>query len=196
MGSSSDVVPDVVSGLVSKTVSGGRVIGTLAVVSAALLGGAVPKSAVAACWRPPVVGVVVDAYREPACRWCAGNRGLEYRVEGELAVRVAAPGRVVYAGAVAGDRYVVVELANGWRHTYGRLSSTQLQTGDVVLAHAEIGRAVHRFFFGLRIGDDYADPAPHLGSIVGRWRLIPLDGTAARPAPSPSIRCRVSRPAR
>ena len=38
----------------------------------------------APCWFPPVTGTVTDPYREPPCPWCAGNRGLDYRVGGDV----------------------------------------------------------------------------------------------------------------
>ena len=146
----------------------------------------------APCWRPPVAGVVVDPFRAPACTWCAGNRGIEYRVESRSAVSAAASGTVAFVGEVAGIRYVVVELPNGWRHTYGRLASAAVEVGDVVVGGTEIARTTTEFLFGLRIGDEYADPAPHIGRVVGRARLIPIDGSAARPAPPARLRCRVA----
>jgi murein DD-endopeptidase MepM/ murein hydrolase activator NlpD len=143
----------------------------------------------APCWFPPVVGTVTDPYREPPCRWCAGNRGVDYQVGDDVAVRAAASGRVVFVGTVVDVRYVVVQTARGWRHTYGRLTSTTLLPGAVVLADGVVGRASGTFFFGLRIGDDYADPAPFIGALRTRARLIPLDGTPARPAPPARPRC-------
>jgi murein DD-endopeptidase MepM/ murein hydrolase activator NlpD len=137
----------------------------------------------APCWRPPVDATIVDDFRAPPCVWCAGNRGLEYAIDGTTAVVVAASGHVEFVGAVAGVRYVVVRLPNGWRHTYGQLRSTSLDTGDMVLAGGTIGRATDRFFFGLRVGDDYADPSPYLGVMRARPRLVPLDATPPRPAP-------------
>jgi murein DD-endopeptidase MepM/ murein hydrolase activator NlpD len=136
-----------------------------------------------------VIGTIADPYREPACRWCAGHRGIDYLVGSDVLIRAAASGRGVFAGTVVDVRYVVIQLPSGWRHTYGQLSSSSLESGDVVLAGGAVGRASGRFFFGLRIGDDYADPAPFLGEIVGRRRLIPVDGTAPRAAPPPRLRC-------
>jgi murein DD-endopeptidase MepM/ murein hydrolase activator NlpD len=141
------------------------------------------------CWFPPVVGVVADPFREPPCRWCAGNRGIDYRVDDDVVVRAAESGRVVFVGVVVDVRYVVIQLAGGWRHTYGQLTSTPLELGDVVLANGVIGRASGTVFFGLRIGDDYADPAPFVGTLRSRARLIPSDGTPARPAPPVRPRC-------
>ncbi len=143
----------------------------------------------APCWYPPVVGEVTDPYREPPCRWCAGNRGIDYRIDGDVGVRAAATGTVVFVGTVVDVRYVVIEVASRWRLTYGRLTSTPLELGDTVLADGIVGRASDTFFFGLRIGDDYADPAPFIGALRARPRLIPLDGTPPRPAPPARPRC-------
>jgi murein DD-endopeptidase MepM/ murein hydrolase activator NlpD len=170
-------------------------IASLSVLAVALN----PSTAAAApCWFPPVVGTVTDPFREPPCPWCAGNRGLEYRVAGRTVVRAAASGRVVFAGSVAGVRYVVVQLANGWRHTYGRLVSTPLELGDAVLANAIVGVGADTFFFGLRIGDDYSDPAPFIGVMRTRPRLVPIDATPPRPAAPARPRCQqpVSSPER
>jgi murein DD-endopeptidase MepM/ murein hydrolase activator NlpD len=146
----------------------------------------------APCWRPPVAGVMVDPFREPACTWCAGNRGIEYEVDRNSRVSAAGSGTVVFVGEVAETLYVVVELPGGWRHTYGRLASTRVVTGDVVIAGAEIARTTMEFLFGLRIGDEYADPAPYIGELVGRARLIPVDGSDPRAAPPARARCRVA----
>lgn len=146
-------------------------------------------SSAASCWLPPVAGVVTDPFREPLCRWCAGNRGLEYRVDSSTRVRAVAPGVVVYAGEVAGVGYVVVRHGDGRRATYGRLVERAVARGDQVVSGARLGTASGTFYFGLRNGDRYVDPAPHLGRLVGRPRLIPTDGSAARPAPTPRVRC-------
>ncbi|MGB0113680.1 MAG: M23 family metallopeptidase [Ilumatobacteraceae bacterium] len=141
------------------------------------------------CWPSPVVGIVTDPFREPECRWCPGNRGIEYEVAANTVVRAAASGTATFVGDVAGVVYVVVESPSGWRLTYGMLVSTTLEVGDRVLAGTTVGRASGRFHFGLRVGDDYRDPAPHLGRLVGRRRLIPVDGAPARAAPAPTLSC-------
>ena len=167
-----------------------RLLTACAVAVSTALGALTPAVEASPCWWPPVEATVVDPFRAPPCVWCAGNRGLDYRVDGSADVRAAAGGLVVFAGTVADFRYVVVQLPNGWRHTYGQLTSTRLELGDVVLAGSAVGRVTDRFFFGLRIGEDYADPAPYLGEVIGRRRLVPVDDTPPRPAP-PSIRCQV-----
>lgn len=149
-----------------------------------------PPTAVAApCWRPPVTGTIIDPFREPPCPYCPGNRGLEYRITGRSPVQAVESGVVSWAGLVAGERYVVVRHGNGWRATYGRLASASLRTGDVVLGGQRIGDAEDLLYFGLRDGFRYIDPAPFLGELVGRWRLIPTDGRDARPPPAPRVRC-------
>jgi murein DD-endopeptidase MepM/ murein hydrolase activator NlpD len=149
-----------------------------------------PDTAAAApCWVPPVSGVVSDPFREPSCPYCAGNRGIEYRVGSSAMVRAVGSGIVSWAGTIAGTTYVVVRHRDGWRVTYGRLSNASLRTGDVVLAGTAVGRASGSFYFGLRVGQRYVDPAPFLGERRGRPRLVPVDGRAARPAPPARWRC-------
>ena len=142
-----------------------------------------------ACWLPPVDARVVDPFRPPPCAWCAGNRGLEYGTTGGTVVRAVAAGEVTFSGTVAGERYVVVRHADGRRATYGGLAGSPLRTGDVVAARSVVGATEGHLYFGLREGDVYIDPAPFLGRLVGRPRLVPVDGTAARAAPPPRLRC-------
>lgn len=170
---------------------GPRRVIVASVLAAALL---TPSDAALAmpCWQPPVVGRVIEPFRAPACPYCAGNRGLDYRVGPNTSVRAVAAGVVSWAGTVAGTRYVVVRHGNGWRTTYGRLASTALGTGDRVATGSLIGSASTRFYFGLRIGEEYRDPAPHLGRLVGRPRLVPTDGTAGHRPPPPRLRCAAS----
>ena len=103
-------------------------------------------------------------------------------------VRAAAAGVVSFAGVVAGTRYVVVDhAAGGLRATYGDLAASELAVGDVVAAGAVVGRVGERgLHFGLRRGETYVDPAPLLGRLVERPRLVPTDGTPPRPAPPPA----------
>jgi murein DD-endopeptidase MepM/ murein hydrolase activator NlpD len=142
------------------------------------------------CWRPPVPDAeIVDPFRSPTCPWCAGNRGLEFRVDAPVGVGAVASGSVTFAGRVAGVAYVVVELPSGWRLTYGRLASIEVATGDVVLAGRRLGVTSEAFYFGLRIGDTYVDPSPFLGTVVGRPRLVPTDATPRRAAPPARTVC-------
>lgn len=145
------------------------------------------------CLLPPVAAPVVDPFREPSCPWCPGNRGLTYATDPDTAVRAAAAGTVTFSGTVAGIRYVVVDHGDGRRATYGGLAGTALSAGDPVTAGAIVGRSMSELHFGIRQADDYVDPAPLLGRLVERPRLVPTDGTPARPAPPPRLRCPVAR---
>jgi len=160
-------------------------------LAAAALFVAVP-SVVAApghCWRRPVAAAVVDDFREPACRWCPGNRGLEYGTAAGDQVSAVATGVVVFSGSVAGTRYVVVELADGLRITYGNLTGPLPTTDAVVVAGSVVGSAAGHLHFGVREGDRYVDPAPMIGELRGVPRLIPVDGTPRLPAPPPMLTC-------
>lgn len=141
------------------------------------------------CWRPPVSAPVVDPYREPACRWCPGNRGLEYDTRVGAPVRAVAAGDVTFAGTVAGRRYVVVEHHGGWRTTYGDLVARMVERGDRVVARSIVGIADTTFHFGLRDRLGYRDPAPFLGRLTSPPRLVPLDGSAGAPPGRARLRC-------
>jgi murein DD-endopeptidase MepM/ murein hydrolase activator NlpD len=162
---------------------------SLLVVVSVLVPGPVIGSS--GCLLPPVAAPVLDEFRQPACEWCPGNRGLQYGGGAGMAVRAAAAGTVTFSGVVAGTRYVVVEHAvGGLRATYGGLVSTGLRVGDVVAAGSIVGETdAPGLYFGLRRGDSYIDAAPLLGRLVERPRLVPTDGTARRAAPPPALRC-------
>lgn len=142
-----------------------------------------------ACWAPPVDAPVVDPFREPACRWCPGNRGLEYGTTRGADVSAVAAGRVTFAGVVARVRYVVVEHADGRRVTYGNLAASALRKGDPVVRGSRIGSAAGPFHLGVREGDRYVDPAELIGTWRGVVRLVPTDGSPPPPAPPPRLVC-------
>jgi murein DD-endopeptidase MepM/ murein hydrolase activator NlpD len=168
-----------------------RPVVLLAAICLAVPGGAALASP---CWPPPVTAPVSDPYREPPCRWCPGNRGIEYATAPGAEVRAVAAGHVAFAGEVAGTLYVVTELANGWRLTYGGLAERTVSRGDAVVAGMLLGRTAGSFHLGLRdraaAGDDaYLDPTRYLGEWRHRPRLIPADGRAGVPAPPPALTC-------
>jgi murein DD-endopeptidase MepM/ murein hydrolase activator NlpD len=142
------------------------------------------------CYTPPINAAVVDPFRAPDCPYCAGNRGLEYEPVPGSVVRAAAAGTVEFSGTVVRVRYVVVRQSDGLRASYGFLATTDLRLGDRVSPGQRIGTTTRRFFFGLRDGERYIDPQPFLGTLVGTPRLVPIDGSAPRAAPTPRLRCR------
>jgi septal ring factor EnvC (AmiA/AmiB activator) len=148
-----------------------------------------PVVAALPCLLPPVTAPVVDPYREPACPYCAGNRGIEYATHAGQPVLAAEDGVVTFAGSVAGTRYVVVEHADGLRVTYGRLAAIGVAEGARVRRGQPIGAASEQFFLGVRRGEDYLDPASMLGTWRRHVRLVPLDGTPPRPGRPPALVC-------
>ncbi len=164
-------------------------VGLLLLVAVAL-GLCQPVGAGGPCWPPPVDGVVVDPFRDPGCVWCPGNRGIEYEVEPGAAVRAVAAGTVTFSGEVAGERYVVVELASGWKLTYGRVASTTLAAGAPV-ARGDDRRAARRTGSCSGSASTASTPTRRRSSARtsgdGVW--FPIDGRPARPAPPPRLRC-------
>jgi murein DD-endopeptidase MepM/ murein hydrolase activator NlpD len=142
-----------------------------------------------ACYAPPVRAPIVDPFRAPACAQCAGNRGLEYATDPGTPVSAVAPGTVSFSGVVAGTRYVVVDQSDGYRATYGKLAAATVVVGSQVRAGAIVGTTTAAFYFGLRVGEEYVDPAPMLGTYRYRPRLVPVDGTARRAPPPPRLAC-------
>ena len=146
-----------------------------------------------ACWRPPVTAPVSDPFRQPLCRWCPGNRGIEYATHTGDAVTVVTAGEVTFSGSVAGVAYVVVRHPDGKRATYGNLSDRLAARGDVIATGAVVGHDAGAFHFGLRDGDRYIDPAPFIGHFAGVLRLVPADGSAPAPSGPPRLVCSATR---
>jgi len=121
----------------------------------------------------PVDAPVVDGFRAPAGPYGPGNRGLEYDTQPGQVVRAAAPGSVVFAGMVAGERHVTVLHDDGRRSSYSFLASIDVSTGQVVADGAPIGTAGELLHVGVREGDVYVDPAALFGTEVRSVRLVP-----------------------
>ena len=141
------------------------------------------------CYLPPVNSAIVDPFRAPACLYCPGNRGLEYQPVSGSIVIAAAAGEVEFNGVVAGVRYIVVSQVDGRSATYGRLSASRVPVGASVGRGDVLGTTTERFYFGLREGNRYVDPAPFLAVLRYRPRLVPADGSLPRRAPPPTITC-------
>jgi murein DD-endopeptidase MepM/ murein hydrolase activator NlpD len=152
-----------------------------------------PAAQASACWRPPVPAPVSDPFREPLCRWCPGNRGIEYATRAGDAVTAVTAGEVTFSGSVAGVDYVVVRHPDGKRATYGNLSDRLAGRGGVIARGTVVGRAAGTFHFGLRDGDRYIDPAPFIGHSAGVLRLVPADGSAPAPSGPPRLVCSATR---
>jgi septal ring factor EnvC (AmiA/AmiB activator) len=168
-----------------------QLVATVATLVAATAMSA-PVHAAAECFWPPVDAPIVDHFRDPACPYCAGNRGLEYTTAPGTPVRAVAAGTVTFAGDVAGTRYLVIQHADGRRATYGRLATINAVEGTVVAAGSIVATTTAALYLGLREGEVYVDPEPLLGRLRRPARLVPIDGTAARPPAVPTLTCAAS----
>ena len=127
------------------------------------------------CLALPSDAIVVDPFRAPKCARCAGNRGIEYAVPVASAVRSGLSGRVVFAGEVAGVRYVVVRARDtpSVRVTYGGMGETTVsrgdpvRRGDVLGLASESGNAASTgaasLHVGVRVGETHVDPQTMAG---------------------------------
>ena len=141
------------------------------------------------CLLPPVHAPVAQPFRAPACPYCAGHRGLGYRVASGTPVRAIGAGTVSFAGSVAGVRWLVVRHPDGTRASYGHLLHLEVASGDTVVAGQVLARSSRRLHLGLRDGTTYVDPATRLGRWSGRVRLVPSSGAPPRPGPAPTLVC-------
>ncbi len=129
-------------------------------------------------YRPPVDAPIVDAFRPPAQKWNAGNRGVEYATTSDEPVAAAAGGVVAFAGQVGGQLHVVVLHADGVRTTYAFLRSIDVHRGDTVAQGQRVGTAGDTFHFGARIGEVYVDPMLLFGDGPPEVHLVPDDDRA------------------
>jgi hypothetical protein len=128
---------------------------------------------------------VADHFRPPACRWCPGNRGIEYASSPGDEVRSVTAGQVTFDGVVAGRRHLTVaRWASGGRLliTLGGLdpAGDRLPVGATVRRDELLGRASGPVHLGVRRAGEYLDPAVFVDAPVWRPRLVPIDGTPGR----------------
>ncbi len=120
-------------------------------------------------WVLPVDAEIVSDFDEPEVPYGSGHRGVDLGASDSEVVVAAGDGTVEFAGAVAGSLHVVVRHSNGWRTSYSFLSKVSVRLGTPVRAGEPLGiccdSSAHMssisdssLHFGLRIGDDYADP--------------------------------------
>ncbi len=151
--------------------------------------GAVPAAAAVpgaeVRYRAPVAGAeVVAPFLEPVGPYAPGHRGVDLSARAGAEVRAAAAGRVTFAGAVAGGRWVTVVHADAIRTSYGELAEVAVVAGDQVLAGDRLGTSlgahgrVGSLHWSARRGGDYLDPmslldGPWVPTLVGPggWRV-------------------------
>src|SRR5215207_9471877 len=134
--------------------------------------------------EPPVDAAIIDRFRSPACRWCPGNRGVDYDVDVGTPVRASASGVVTYAGTIGAGRYVTILHPDGLRTSYSFLATIAVGTGDRVQQGAVIGTTSSSFHFGVRRAAVYLDPE----ALFAGARLVPrLVPTGGAPAPGRAL---------
>jgi murein DD-endopeptidase MepM/ murein hydrolase activator NlpD len=135
--------------------------------------------------RPPVPGPVVRGFEAPAGPYGAGHRGVDLGAPSGSPVGAPAPGRVLFAGPVAGSGWVSLEVSPGVVVTLGPLAPVAVARGGVVGALALVGRSVAgaghdgAVHLGLRVDGVYVDPLPYLSG-RGPPRLAPLPAPGGR----------------
>lgn len=153
--------------------------------------------------QPPPL---VRGFEPPPHPWSPGHRGVDLAAVPGAPVRAVAAGRVVFAGTVAGQGVVSVELTGSGppalRYTYEPVRS-RVRAGEAVVAGQPVGTLAPGPFhcpdgclhWGLLRGDDYLDPLsllPASARRLGPSRLLPLHGIAPpgqdRPGtPAPAV---------
>nr|WP_246382336.1 M23 family metallopeptidase [Prauserella isguenensis] len=126
---------------------------------------------------------VARPFDPPDSEYGPGHRGVDLVAEPGQPVSVAAAGRVVYAGDLAGRGVVSIEHRDGLRTTYEPVSA-QVAEGDRVRAGARIGTVARGhdgcpdsacLHWGLRRGEQYLDPLAFVAA-AGPLRLKPWPG--------------------
>jgi murein DD-endopeptidase MepM/ murein hydrolase activator NlpD len=123
-------------------------------------------------YAPPVPDPVVERFAPPACRWCPGNRGIDYRPPAGSPVRAAGDGIVAFAGPVGGRLVVALAHPDGLRTTYTDLAAVVVVAGQRVTRGAVVGRSSGHLHLGVRRGAVYLDPEVLLAGRT-RARLVP-----------------------
>lgn len=166
------------------------VVGVLALPAAAAAADVSPPGG--GPWRWPLDGApqVIRGFEPPPEPWLAGHRGVDLRGSPGDAVRAAGPGRVSFAGAVAGKPVVVVAHEGGLRTTYEPVVAVAA-VGDEVPSGSVLGRLSSAgshclpqacLHWGLRRADTYLDPLALVGGDL-RVRLLPVWGRGAESVP-------------
>ncbi|MGX7757116.1 peptidoglycan DD-metalloendopeptidase family protein [Streptomyces angustmyceticus] len=133
---------------------------------------------------------VIRGWEPPPSPWAAGHRGVDLAAASGAPVRAAAPGRVAFAGTVAGRGVLTIEVSGSGRPplrtTYEPVRPT-VHKGQRVIAGQQVAVLQHGPFhcrapclhWGLRRGKSYLDPLSLLPRSMlrgGPSRLLPIFG--------------------
>jgi murein DD-endopeptidase MepM/ murein hydrolase activator NlpD len=151
-----------------------------------------PVPAIGRSWPVGTRPAVVRGWEPPATPYARGHRGVDLAAPPGAPVRTVAPGRVSFAGRVAGRGVVAVELTGTGepplRTTYEPVRAS-VHKGDEVAPGQVIGTvepvgshcAVTCMHWGLLRGEAYLDPLSLLPPWLlrrGPSRLLPVLGVA------------------
>lgn len=135
---------------------------------------------------------VLERFSPPEHPWGAGHRGIDLAAATGQPVRSMTPGRVGFAGSIAGKPVVTVLLTDGRRVTYEPVDAalsagTPVRAGDllghVAASGGHCGGLAGCLHLGLKRGDEYLDPL----LLVRRPAvLVPLHAPTQPSAPSPA----------
>ncbi|MBG0852196.1 M23 family metallopeptidase [Streptomyces spinoverrucosus] len=154
-----------------------------------------PVPVIGRTWPVGSRPTVLRGWEPPATRYGRGHRGVDLAAPPGTPVRAIAPGRVSYAGRVAGKGVVSVELTGTGdpplRTTYEPVRAS-VRKGDEVEAGEVIGRVepggshctAPCLHWGLRRGETYVDPLSLLPPWLlrtGPSRLLPVLGVPLPP---------------
>ncbi|QUI34154.1 M23 family metallopeptidase [Streptomyces alfalfae] len=153
-----------------------------------------PPPRMATAWPVGTHPAVLRAWDPPATGYGAGHRGVDLAALPGSPVRAVAPGRVSFAGQVAGRGVISVELDGTGdpplRTTYEPVRPA-LKKGAKVTAGQQIGTLASPtghcpascLHWGLRRAEVYLDPLTLLPPWLlnrGPSRLLPIKGAAER----------------
>jgi len=135
-------------------------------------------------WTWPVTGPVIRGFDPPESPFGSGHRGIDIAAAFGTTVVAPAPGRVSFAGSVAGRLFVTVDHGGGLLSTCSFLSGIAVRRGDLVAAGQPLGQSgsghpgdvVPNVHFGVRLNGVYVDPLDYLApmSVVDLIRLAPI----------------------
>lgn len=141
-------------------------------------------------YAPPVDGPVVAGFERPSRPWQAGHRGVDLAARPGQVVRAAGDGTVVFAGSVAGRRWVTVAHRDGVRTSYGPLARVTVARGQTLVrgaplgtveaGHGLSGAALH---WSARDDGGYTDPRALLEAVGWRPTLVGPGGWTITGAP-------------
>jgi murein DD-endopeptidase MepM/ murein hydrolase activator NlpD len=120
--------------------------------------------------EPPLPGPVVRAFAPVGS--FEGHWGVDLAGPAGSPVQVVAPGRVSFAGSVAGRLTVTVNHGGGVRTSYSYLSGLNVGSGALVGEGDVVGlsgedRGVEGVHLSLRVGERYLDPMRWLSCRLG-----------------------------